>query len=91
MLLPHSYAFFDPMFSTGIAWSLLAVERLGLAFEEGRDQVDAQKTSLHRLELVDYQARLIRKRLGMHSKGRLTKDRSEPWRCVQRIIRSRCH
>lgn len=27
-LLPHSYAFFDPLFSTGIAWSLLAVERL---------------------------------------------------------------
>ena len=28
LLLPHSYAFADPMFSTGIAWSLLAVERL---------------------------------------------------------------
>ncbi len=27
-LLPHAYAFQDPMFSTGIAWSLLAVERL---------------------------------------------------------------
>jgi tetracycline 7-halogenase / FADH2 O2-dependent halogenase len=27
-LLPHAYAFFDPLFSTGIAWSLLAVERL---------------------------------------------------------------
>jgi len=27
-LLPHSFAFVDPMFSTGMAWSLLAVERL---------------------------------------------------------------
>ncbi len=27
-LLPHTFAFFDPLFSTGIAWSLLAVERL---------------------------------------------------------------
>ena len=32
-LLPHAYAFVDPLFSTGIAWSLRAVERLGLAFE----------------------------------------------------------
>jgi FADH2 O2-dependent halogenase len=27
-LLPHTFAFFDPLFSTGMAWSLLAVERL---------------------------------------------------------------
>ena len=32
-LMPHTYAFVDPLFSTGIAWSLRAVERLGLAFE----------------------------------------------------------
>ena len=32
-LLPHAYAFVDPLFSTGIAWSLRAVERLGLCFE----------------------------------------------------------
>lgn len=32
-LLPHAFAFFDPMFSTGIAWSLLGVERLARAFE----------------------------------------------------------
>lgn len=32
-LLPHAYAFWSPMFSTGIAWSLVAVERLALAFE----------------------------------------------------------
>src|SRR5437867_11203405 len=32
-MLPHAYAFVDPLFSTGIAWSLRAVERLALAFE----------------------------------------------------------
>jgi tetracycline 7-halogenase / FADH2 O2-dependent halogenase len=32
-LLPHAYAFVDPLFSTGIAWSLRAVERLALLFE----------------------------------------------------------
>ena len=32
-LMPHAYAFVDPLFSTGIAWSLRAVERLALAFE----------------------------------------------------------
>jgi FADH2 O2-dependent halogenase len=31
--LPHSFAFVDPIFSTGIAWSLLAVERLAQLFE----------------------------------------------------------
>jgi FADH2 O2-dependent halogenase len=34
-LLPHAYAFVDPLFSTGIAWSLLAVERLAEAFGNG--------------------------------------------------------
>ena len=33
VLLPHAYAFVDPLFSTGIAWSLRAIERLALAFE----------------------------------------------------------
>ena len=28
LLLPHAFAFFDPLFSTGMAWSLLAVERV---------------------------------------------------------------
>lgn len=32
VLLPHTFAFVDPLFSTGIAWSLLAVERLADAF-----------------------------------------------------------
>jgi FADH2 O2-dependent halogenase len=31
-LLPHTYAFVDPLFSTGIAWSLRAIERLALCF-----------------------------------------------------------
>ena len=34
-LLPHSYAFFDPLFSTGIAWSLLGVERLAEILVQG--------------------------------------------------------
>ena len=33
-LLPHAYSFVDPLFSTGIAWGLRAVERLALAFED---------------------------------------------------------
>jgi FADH2 O2-dependent halogenase len=32
VMLPHTFAFVDPLFSTGIAWSLLAVERLADAF-----------------------------------------------------------
>jgi FADH2 O2-dependent halogenase len=36
-LMPHAYAFVDPLFSTGIAWSLRAVERLALAFESAAD------------------------------------------------------
>ena len=32
-LMPHAYAFVDPLFSTGIAWTLRAVERLALMFE----------------------------------------------------------
>ena len=37
VLLPHAYAFVDPLFSTGIAWSLRAVERLALSFETARN------------------------------------------------------
>jgi len=33
VLLPHAYAFVDPLLSTGIAWSLRAVERLALSFQ----------------------------------------------------------
>ncbi len=35
LLLPHAFAFFDPLFSTGIAWSLMAVERVAQMFERG--------------------------------------------------------
>jgi FADH2 O2-dependent halogenase len=40
-LMPHAFAFVDPLFSTGIAWGLRAVERLALAFEStsGGDRV----------------------------------------------------
>lgn len=34
-MLPHAYSFVDPLFSTGIAWSLRAIERLALCFETG--------------------------------------------------------
>ncbi len=34
LALPGTYAFFDPMFSTGIAWSLSAVERVARLFEK---------------------------------------------------------
>ncbi|HEU4994443.1 MAG TPA: FAD-dependent oxidoreductase [Gemmatimonadaceae bacterium] len=33
LLLPHAYAFVDPLFSTGIAWALRAIERVGQMFE----------------------------------------------------------
>jgi FADH2 O2-dependent halogenase len=32
-LLPHAYAFTDPLYSTGIAWTLRAIGRLALSFE----------------------------------------------------------
>jgi FADH2 O2-dependent halogenase len=35
-LLPHAFAFVDPLFSTGIAWGLRAVERLALSFETAK-------------------------------------------------------
>ncbi len=34
-MLPHAFAFVDPLFSTGIAWSLRAIERLASRFEHG--------------------------------------------------------
>jgi tetracycline 7-halogenase / FADH2 O2-dependent halogenase len=37
LLMPHAYAFVDPLFSTGIAWSLRAVERVALAFEDAKE------------------------------------------------------
>ncbi len=35
LLLPHGFAFQTPLFSTGIAWSLLGVERAARLLEEG--------------------------------------------------------
>ena len=35
-MMPHAYAFVDPLFSTGIAWGLRAVERLALVFEDAK-------------------------------------------------------
>jgi FADH2 O2-dependent halogenase len=42
-MLPHAFAFLDPMFSVGIAWSLRGVERLALILGEARrdDGLDA--------------------------------------------------
>ncbi len=43
-LLPHAYCFLSPLFSTGIAWSLLAVERLALSLEgAGRERIWRQR------------------------------------------------
>ncbi|HJQ20532.1 MAG TPA: tryptophan 7-halogenase [Gemmatimonadaceae bacterium] len=36
LLMPHAFAFVDPLFSTGIAWALRAVERIALMFENSR-------------------------------------------------------
>jgi FADH2 O2-dependent halogenase len=36
LMMPHAYALVDPLFSTGIAWSLRAVERLALMFENAK-------------------------------------------------------
>ena len=33
VLLPHAWMFWSPLFSTGIAWSLVGVERIGLILE----------------------------------------------------------
>jgi FADH2 O2-dependent halogenase len=43
-MLPHAYAFVDPLFSTGIAWSLRAIERLALCCEHARAPRDQELT-----------------------------------------------
>ncbi|MEM7481348.1 MAG: FAD-dependent oxidoreductase [Acidobacteriota bacterium] len=35
-LLPHTYGFFDPLYATGMAWSLAGVDRLAELFAAGR-------------------------------------------------------
>ncbi|MEM6796925.1 MAG: tryptophan 7-halogenase [Acidobacteriota bacterium] len=47
-LLPSAYAFFDPMFSTGIAWNLLAVERLASIFEGRYGDAGTYSSLLHK-------------------------------------------
>lgn len=47
-LLPHAYAFVDPLFSTGIAWSLRAIERLALGFEPRARGKRRAPADLHR-------------------------------------------
>ena len=56
VLMPHAFAFVDPLFSTGIAWSLRAVERLALVFERA-----AQGRRVPSMdELVRYDEQLTR-------------------------------
>ena len=54
LALPHTFAFVDPLFSTGIAWSLLGVERLALAFEppEARRTGRPDRSDLDRYEAL---------------------------------------
>lgn len=49
--LPHTYMFWSPLFSTGIAWSLLGVERLG-SMLEGRGGNDEYARWLPRYEAL---------------------------------------
>ncbi|MCB1608055.1 MAG: tryptophan 7-halogenase [Xanthomonadales bacterium] len=57
-LLPHSYAFQDPMFSTGIAWSLIAVERLTevLAADPSKDPGRRQTELARYAQLLQVEA-----------------------------------
>jgi len=55
-VLPHTYAFVDPLFSTGIAWSLIGVERLALAFEAGRGGQPAANDLSRYGRLLDLEA-----------------------------------
>ncbi|MGH7710370.1 MAG: NAD(P)/FAD-dependent oxidoreductase, partial [Gemmatimonadaceae bacterium] len=53
-LLPHTYAFVDPLYSTGIAWALRAIERLALSFEpavHGRRIPQPDQLSLYEAQL----------------------------------------
>lgn len=63
-LLPHAYAFASPMFSTGIAWGLLAVERLAGMLLDGEGDLRrysallaAEADQIERLVALAYSAR----------------------------------
>lgn len=47
-LLPHAFAFTDPLFSTGLAQSFLAVERLAARLVQGEGSLDEYATLLAR-------------------------------------------
>jgi FADH2 O2-dependent halogenase len=54
VMLPHAYAFVDPLFSTGIAWSLRAIERLARTFE-----VHASTRAIPNADELDRYARML--------------------------------
>lgn len=56
VMLPHAFAFTDPLFSTGIAWALRAVERLALGFEEAGGGVPSAHTLERYAALLDAEA-----------------------------------
>lgn len=60
-MLPHAFAFVDPLFSTGIAWGLRAVERLGMAFgaRDDRRGVPDPATLARYAALLDREATQI--------------------------------
>ena len=67
-MLPQTFAFFDPLFSTGIAWNLLGVERLAGLLEEGwpsRNQVN-QYAALLQAEASQQRALLEAAYLARH-------------------------
>lgn len=70
LLLPHTYAFVDPLFSTGIAWTLLGVERVAQLFDEAsgeppspralsryQDRLGGEADRIDRLIALAYRAR----------------------------------
>lgn len=48
LMLPHAYAFVDPLFSTGIAWALRAIERVGQMFESAQPAALPPRAELER-------------------------------------------
>jgi len=61
--LPHTFGFVDPLFSTGIAWTLRGVERLARALAENstgaRDQALARYDALLQSELSQIDALVV--------------------------------
>lgn len=63
-MLPHSYGFLDPMFSTGIAWSLIAVERLAGILTPDGDRVRPSSAIHSGLQRYGEQLRAEAEQLG---------------------------